>query len=264
MKILKFTLEGKTAFFKKPDVNTYLYFTYGNIHKVALLGIFGAILGYKGYNQMKTEKSLKKSNNKKNDNIIFPEFYSKLQNIKLSIVPNNKNGFISKKVQVFNNSVGYASKEQGGNLIIKEQWLENPSWDIYILVDNEESEKISEYILSHKCVYQPYLGKNDHYANIKDAELIEESHIEEITDTDKIDSLCPKKFFEIDMSTDEFDDFSDDDIVEKFKYEEQLPVGLDENTNMYILETLLYTNMKLINKNNSTIYKIQNKNIVFL
>ena len=36
MKALKFTLSGKTAFFKRPEVNTYYYFTFGNIHKVAL------------------------------------------------------------------------------------------------------------------------------------------------------------------------------------------------------------------------------------
>ena len=52
MEILKFKLSGKNAFFKKPEVNTYCYFTYGNIHRVALLGILGAILGYKGYSQM--------------------------------------------------------------------------------------------------------------------------------------------------------------------------------------------------------------------
>ena len=46
MKALCFTLKGKTAFFKKPEVNSYVYFTYGNIHKIALLGVFGAILGY--------------------------------------------------------------------------------------------------------------------------------------------------------------------------------------------------------------------------
>ena len=53
MEVLKFTLKGKTAFFKMPEVNTYYYFTYGNIHKVVLLGIFGAILGYGGYSQWK-------------------------------------------------------------------------------------------------------------------------------------------------------------------------------------------------------------------
>ncbi len=30
MQALKFTLSGKTAFFKRPEVNTYYYFTFGN------------------------------------------------------------------------------------------------------------------------------------------------------------------------------------------------------------------------------------------
>ena len=49
MEAVKFTLSGRNAFFKKPEVNAYYYFTYSHIHKVALLGIFGAILGYGGY-----------------------------------------------------------------------------------------------------------------------------------------------------------------------------------------------------------------------
>ena len=106
MKILKFTLEGKTAFFKKPDVNTYLYFTYGNIHKVALLGIFGSILGLGGYNQMSMYNSRSPKEKKK-----YPDFYEKLKHIQLSIVPRSDKGLINKKVQSFNNSVGYASKK---------------------------------------------------------------------------------------------------------------------------------------------------------
>lgn len=51
MKAVRFTLSGKSAFFKKPEVNTYYYFTYGQIHKVALLGMLGAIAGYNGYAQ---------------------------------------------------------------------------------------------------------------------------------------------------------------------------------------------------------------------
>ena len=53
MKAVRFTLRGKSAFFKKPEVNTYYYFTYGQIHKVALLGMLGAIAGYNGYAQKK-------------------------------------------------------------------------------------------------------------------------------------------------------------------------------------------------------------------
>ena len=67
MQALKFTLSGKTAFFKRPEVNTYYYFTFGNIHKVALLGMFGAILGYQGYDNTKE----------------LPEFYRKLKGVKV-------------------------------------------------------------------------------------------------------------------------------------------------------------------------------------
>lgn len=256
MKILKFKLSGRTAFFKKPDVNSYLYFTYGNIHKLALLGIFGAILGYKGYNQM----------DKKDD---FPEFYHKLKDIKISIVPNNKKGFIPKKVQTYNNSVGYASQEQGGNLIIKEQWLENPSWDIYLIINDEESKKIAEYLINNKAIYQPYLGKNDHYANISEVNIIEDSILLEINKANKIDSLCPKKLFEVDIDNEEEEDDDEgqynqeDEHEDTFKYEEQLPIGLDKDTAMYIMEGFLYTNMNVISQGKSNVYKIKNKNIVF-
>lgn len=266
MKVLKFTLSGKTAFFKKPDVNTYLYFTYGNIHKVALLGMLGAILGYGGYNQMKKLDTSKKSSKKENEAIVFPEFYEKLENTKISIVPNNEKGFISKKVQTFNNSVGYASKEQGGNLIVKEQWLENPSWDIYVLVDSVESEKIAEYLLNHKAIYQPYLGKNDHYANIKDSEVIEDNEITELDKIRKINSLFPKRLFEVNLEEEEEDDDGDgsDDVYEDtFKYEEKLPIALDKETNMYISEGFLYTNMKVSGHNDVTVYKIGKRNIIF-
>ena len=132
MEILKFKLSGKSAFFKKPEVNTYCYFTYGNIHRVALLGILGAILGYKGYSQMQDILSNKKKKGKLESS--YPEFYEKLKDLKIAILPLNNKGIISKKIQIFNNSVGYASKEQGGNLIVKEQWLENPKWEICILL----------------------------------------------------------------------------------------------------------------------------------
>ena len=83
MEILKFKLSGKSAFFKKPEVNTYCYFTYGNIHRVALLGILGAILGYKGYSQMQDILSNKKKKGKLEPS--YPEFYEKLKDLKIAI-----------------------------------------------------------------------------------------------------------------------------------------------------------------------------------
>lgn len=256
MKVLKFKLWGNTAFFKKPEVNSYIYFTYGNIHKIALLGMFGAILGYDGYNKFRYNLD-----NDKNYKEKYPEFYKKLKDIKIAIEPLNKNGFISKKVQVFNNSVGYASQEAGGNLIVKEQWLESPSWNIYVLLDSEESNKICDYISNYKCIYQPYLGKNDHYANIGEVKIYEEDEVKiyegkSIDEIYKIHSLCKKKNVEFDID-------EDDEEEDFFKYSEKLPIALSEVTNMYELESFVYSNMMVESIDSKNVYKIGNKNIAF-
>lgn len=227
--------------FKKPDVNSYFYFTYGQIHKPALLGIFGAVLGYAGYNQMD-----KKS--------VYPEYYDKLQNIKVSIVPNAANGYFSKKMTYFNNSTGFASHEQGGNLIVKEQWLEEPSWDIYVLIDNKEAEKIAEFISERKSVYLPYLGKNDHTADITNVTL-EEGTVQ--SRAAKIQCLFIRDKAEIDK----------DSVMflyetELFKYEEALPIGLKPETNQYLLTKMVYTNMNLVNIKDE-VWRAGNRDIVF-
>lgn len=266
MKVLQFTLKGKTGFFKKPDVNTYLYFTYSNIHKVALIGMFGAILGFGGYNKMNLDKLLnsKDKKNKTENEIKYPEFYEKLKDLKVSIIPNAKHGLISKKVQVFNNSVGYASKEQGGNLIVKEQWLENPSWDIYVVIENEVSEKLADYILNNKAIYQPYLGKNDHYADIINAQIIDEKEVIKLTDKenlDRINCLFKKEDFNIKFIDEE--DEEEEINEDLFKYEEKLPITLNQDTNMYEFSSFAFTNMKVSYNGNCDIYKVSNKNIVF-
>lgn len=163
-KAIKFELSGNTAFFKKPDVNECVYFTYNNIHKIALLGILGATIGLEGYTQQGKKQ--------------YPEFYEKLKELKISIVPDKtKNGIYTKKIQTFNNSVGYASFEEGGNLIVREQWIENPKWIIYLLInqsiEKEIEEKLENYLVNGKTVYIPYLGKNEHPAVIKNVEVIE-------------------------------------------------------------------------------------------
>ncbi|EJO5347120.1 type I-B CRISPR-associated protein Cas5 [Clostridium botulinum] len=255
MEALKFTLAGKTAFFKKPDVNSYYYFTYGNIHKIALLGILGAICGFSGYNS----QSL-------NEKQIYPEFYEKLKHINIGIVPKNEKAYIPKKVQTFNNSVGYASKELGGNLIVKEQWLENPKWDIYILIDKDVPNDLKHRLLKSKYKYIPYLGKNDHLASITDIKIIKD--VETLDIINKLDSLFIKDNFNIEKLDNNFDDLlGEGDILDEYtalyKYEEMLPVSLEETTNKYNLETFIYTNSKLTPLKDSKVYKCDDKSIFF-
>lgn len=165
---LKFELSGRSAFFKKPDANAYAYFTYNNIHKIALLGLLGAVLGYGGYTRQNDGLQRKEKQ-------AYPEFYSRLEALKVCIIPNAECGYFSKKIQQFNNSAGYASQEQGGNLIVREQWLEDPSWTVYILNSGDMTEefcKISDSLLNGRCMYVPYLGKNDHPAVIEKCEIV--------------------------------------------------------------------------------------------
>lgn len=236
MEALKFILRGESAFFKVPEVNSYGYFTYGNIHKPALLGIFGAILGYNGYANQSDQK------------LDFPEYYTRLQNLKISIVPGREDGYFSRKIQQFNNSVGYASKEAGGNLIVSEQWLENPQWTIYVCMNHEEAVKLSEMLLNHKAVYVPYLGKNDHPATIEKVEIVALNRAE--VEGGQVQSICPAGSFEYDLYTMDY------------KYEEFLPTGLKESTNHYKMQKFILTNAE-VETQHVEVYTDEVNHIVF-
>lgn len=253
MKAISFELGGKTACFRKPDVNAYAYFTYNNIHKPALLGLFGAIIGLGGHIQLHNENRGKK-NSQLDYNHGYPEFYEKLRHLKVSIVPLAPNGYFSKKIQVFNNSVGYASQEMGGNLIVREQWLENPLWQIMVLEDeSEEYAKLRDYLLGGKSVFIPYLGKNDHPARIENVELLKlDNAIEEI----KISSLFDEKILEI-VKTQPRGELS-------FYFKEISPFSLQEHYHFYEYKSLIFTNHKINNGDYSDMYSSDGKNYAFI
>ena len=258
MEILRFTLKGQHAFYKKPEVNSYFYFTYGNIHKVALLGMFGAILGYGGYTQMKGYGKEKKSGELFES---YPEFYDKLKAVKVSILPSNKykNGVIPKKIQSFNNSVGYASKELGGNLIVKEQWLESPEWEICVLLDCEEALKLKESIINHRCIFYPYLGKNDHPADLLNIRVEKAEKI--AFDEGRLDCLAPET--KVELADLDYEDKEELNAFGTFQYKEALPMGMDGWTNQYILEKMIYTD-EFLNAEQEPVYQLSDqKKIIF-
>jgi CRISPR-associated protein Cas5h len=230
LELIAFELSGRTGFFKKPDVNANIYFTYSHIHKIALLGLLGAIIGLGGHQ----EQHIDIQTNGRTEKNEFPQFYSELRHLKVAIVPHGDRGYFLKKIQSFNNTVGYASKEAGGNLIVREQWLENPHWTIYIAenqINQEIFEKIKEYLTTSACEYIPYLGKNDHPAVIDHVRLIESKKIDS---TNRIDSL-----------------FYPDGVVFKRRgttggnghyFEEWIPVRLNKEFNAYELKKVAFTN----------------------
>jgi CRISPR-associated protein Cas5h len=238
---ISFELSGSTGFFKKPDVNVNTYFTYNNIHKIALLGLLGAIIGLEGHTQQNRE------------NTKFPEFYEKLHKLKVAIEPKTENGYFIKKIQAFNNSVGYASKEEGGNLIVREQWLENPCWHIYILdddsIDKNEFTKLKDYILNNKCVFIPYLGKNDHPAVLKERALIKVNPVENVK---QIDTLFKANEVEIGNIPYDLDETT------PYLFKEYSPYRLNEEYNFYEFEKLYFTNLEILDdKNLKDIYSYE-------
>lgn len=257
MKAISFEISGKTAIFKKPDVNSYAYFTYNNIHKPALLGVLGAIIGLSGYLKLyEQNRGLKKG--KLGYNNGYPDYYERLNKLKISIIPltgkTPNTGYFTKKIQTFNNSVGYASKELGGNLVIREQWLENPKWKIIILEnENEEYKKIKEYLLNRKAVYIPYLGKNDHPANIDN---VQEMELKISKNFGKIDSLFIENYFEIEDSAGR--------RVLPFIFKESSPISLQKDFHFYEYENMIFTNQKIsLKKEYINIYSLEDNNYFF-
>jgi len=151
-KLVSVDLKAPLGFLKKPDINEgggkQLYLTFNMLHKPALLGIFGAIVGLSGYG--KTGE--------------FPEYYLKLKELPVGIQPlNTDKGNFTKTIVQYNNSVGYASHEAGGNLVIAEQILIRPTFRCYVLLEteNELQDQLDAYLQQSQAVYVPYLGKNE-------------------------------------------------------------------------------------------------------
>ena len=155
-KIISFDIKADFGFLKKPDTNEPIYITYNMLHKPALLGILGAIIGLKGFKIMlETSRKIKRE--------YIPDFYEKLKDLPIGIQPlEDENGNFSKTVIRYNNSVGYANKD-GGTLLIDEQTLIKPSYRCFILIelDNELHSKLYTNLKNQEAEYLPYLGKND-------------------------------------------------------------------------------------------------------
>lgn len=235
-KIISVDFSSPFGFLKKFDINRDIYLTYNCLHKPALLGILGAIIGLGGYYQAFIQDSQK-----------LPDYYEKLQTLKIGIEPlNSSNGNFQKTVIVYNNSVGYASKEPGGNLIVKEQTLIAPKYRVYLLIDNSNDyqQTLYNYLQSKESVFIPYLGKNDfqiYWENFKEYK---------ITSTKPSDDFSISTIFIKEGPIKEV--IINESIISPlqtnkntfFIYFERLPIGFNEVTKNYELKEFINTNAK--------------------
>ena len=99
-RLISFDIQADFGFFKKPDYNDGVLLTYNMLHKPALLGILGAIIGLRGYR-------------KKGE---WPEYYQRLAALPVGIEPlegRHEKGNFQKTIVKYTNTVGYAN--QAGN-----------------------------------------------------------------------------------------------------------------------------------------------------
>jgi len=143
MRLISIDLKSNFGFFKKPDINDSIYLTYNMIHKPALLGLFGAILGIEGHKEYG----------------ILPKYYEELQNLKIGIEPigkGQKKGNFIKTTVKYNNATGLAS---AGTLNVLEQILVNPAYRIFVELD--ENKELFKKLKNGDATFIPYFGKND-------------------------------------------------------------------------------------------------------
>ena len=96
---------------------------------------------------------------------------------------------------------------------------------------------IKEFILNKKTIFTPYLGTNDHMANINDCKIVDL----EKSDENIIDSLFLAEDFKLRLKS------------KIYKYEENLPFFLEENTERYIRKKTLASNGEVRKKLDKTV-----------
>lgn len=242
MEVLKFNLWGLGAKFTRPHINS-IYSTYPHIHKVALLGMLGAIIG------------IEKSGVKKGDE---PNFYRELKNLKVAIVP-KKQKFSIVENMITETSYMFNKDKEGcpTSFITYNEDLFRPSWDIYILSDNSDKyKKIKEYIIEGKSHFIPCLGKNEFPGSIKEVEVLD---CEEIDPSyiETIDGLFPKESVELGI-------YENIDVKRLYNHY-FMPVALDDILHQYVEKCLVLTNNPIENiKNPENIKVCQDKTLYFL
>jgi len=248
-KLISIDLFSDFGMLKKPDTNEPVYLTFNMLHKPALLGILGAIIGLEGFK----EKGK------------LPDYYLKLQDLKLGIQPlNHENGNFQKTTIAYNNTTGMASKEQGGNLIVTEQTLVAPAYRCYFLLDldNEIHQKTDNNLSNYHAEYLQYLGKNKFSVWCENYQQY--AKVEEFKETEsfKINSIYIK-----DMPVKDEKDIQPVIPIfapegNTFSFFERLPIGYNEELFQYEYRSFAFTDWSLKMNYQIKLLKINSNEII--
>ena len=235
MKLISFDLKADFAFFRKPDTNATINLSYNIIHRPAVLGILGAIVGLEGYK----EKGQ------------MPQYYDVLKDVKIGIEPlNHDKGNYTKTNIKYSNTVGYANK--GTNFLTEELTLVNPEYRIYLLLDETEDnqKQLAENLKKGCAEFIPYLGKNEFTAWWSSDSYKEYNSSENETPNGsvKVRTIFQKETVLKNNMEAPFPDLLNFDNTESpFIYFERLPRDFDLTLMQYDLSEFAFSNYQIKN-----------------
>lgn len=228
-KLVSVDLKSDFGFFRKPDANNTVNLSYNMLHKPALLGIFGAIVGLEGYKEKgKT-----------------PQYYEEFKDLKVGIEPlDHEKGNFQKTVIKYSNTVGYANN--GSTYLTEEATLIKPSYRVYTLLDLEDDSQnlLYGYLKEGKAEYLPYFGKNEFAAWWEKESFREHDYqaVEKSMSDFKIKTLFLKQDIVKEQKTAPFFDFTSFwENETPFMYFERLPKDFDTALFQYNLKDSVFT-----------------------
>ena len=238
MKAFSVDFKGEMALFKKNDANDLVFTSYNFLHKPAILGLLGAILGFSGYS--------------KSGGGNHPEYFKKLNDIEIAIEPLFTKP-LQKVITGFNNATGHANKgdkKDGATWQVREQILVGEpeiGFRVYVKESNATIE-LKDKLKKYETVFPLYFGKNEffaHYEGFKEYEISEIQNKES-----KVSSLVRKQDIEPKLYSGK--SWLRNMKERKFIIFEQLPYDFDDS-GFYLKDLFTWTNYPL---------EIKSKNIM--
>ena len=223
MEGLRFNLSGDFAFFRKPEYNNFdktsgshYFISFNQIPKTYLLGFLGSLLGFPSFD--------------KKDN-----YYFLLKDLKVSIIPEEPH--FLKERHTYQDHTGKLYLTKGENIIVTEELLYKPSWDVVLSEEHRYYKLIKDFLLNKKAKCHLYLGKNEFFANINDVRVVELENFE-IPDFVEINSM---------FRADKLNEKDFQETINPYLYKEYLPFKFDDE-NKYEYDLFYFTNQPVKTK----------------
>lgn len=240
--LISLDIKADFGFFKKPEINDGVFFSFNSIHKPALIGMLGSLVGLGGFSEAYKENPAQ-----------LPEYYLAFKKLDLSFLPLQTNtSVVTKQFITYTNTTGFANRD--GNLIIKEQTLIKPQFRVYLKLELSDQIQhiLYDSIKNREAVYIPYMGKNEfplYWNNVQE-------YPDAVFDANPEKEYTVLSFF---MKPDNalvknsnaqtgfgFMNLSGADMSSNKVYFERLPTGYNEETKNYSLAEYIYTKMKFM------------------